>query len=557
MRRVVIAGSLLFAAITVAGGYLYSTDWKLFQFSGTRLMTDLGQPDALIRTTSLAALPRDLLKIPVARDVLTEDLAFYYEQNEDRLGLEGAIKRIAFEHELQWTDRLLQTILDAPADIALWRDGKGALRHFAFVMERNTLAKVLQELGTIAAKDGQLKLAGKIDVGMGSANLYALELNPRRTLLISSLGNRVVVLSDPGLVLDKDSRVVSSAENAIARWLQQPDALARQFALVTAPQASGKPAKPQHTIVVGAPALALGYADFVPAFKGLRLDFGDAPGMAALIDEKAARPGGLGDRALWLAAPANPGACLLLPLNWEKARNILSRANSSLELSADTLAALDGPALACWYRESSLYAPVFIARIAKNVENRNAVVESVAAWALAGKLQAEAPKAAVRKGGTGKAGAADAGSRDQPGTMMWRADAAPAAMAGQDKRLHFAMPTVGVHDDYIVFSPDGALVKLVLDTLRHAHPSVADQMPVSNLMLAQFTPRRLADMVEREALATLRQDDSPELLAIAQSQLPAHTRALAAYPPYRLELVPGKASAGWHPIAWEAQKERQ
>src|SRR5664279_5446982 len=66
------------------------------------LKLDLSRPDALIRTQSLSSLPRDLLTIPLARDVLREDFLFYYEQTEDRLGLKGTLRRIAYEHELGW-----------------------------------------------------------------------------------------------------------------------------------------------------------------------------------------------------------------------------------------------------------------------------------------------------------------------------------------------------------------------------------------------------------------------------------------------------------------------
>jgi uncharacterized protein YfaA (DUF2138 family) len=55
------------------------------------LNLDLSRPDALIRTDSLSRLPPDLLKLPVARDVLTEDFVDYYERHENRLSLAGTI----------------------------------------------------------------------------------------------------------------------------------------------------------------------------------------------------------------------------------------------------------------------------------------------------------------------------------------------------------------------------------------------------------------------------------------------------------------------------------
>ena len=231
MHRMWIVAGLILVATGSTAAYQRGSHWKIFHYPGTRLMVDLGEPDALIRTTSLAQLPKDLLKAPVAKDVLTEDLAFYYEQHEDQLGLKGAIKRIAYEHELDWSDRLLAAVMDEPAEVALWRDGKGALRHFAIVMQRNALAKVMQQAAQVALKDTQLKFAAEIEHSAGKAQVLALEINPRRTLLLVTQGDRIIVLSDPGLLFDKDNKMVPEARTAVINWLTQQGTLTRIWAL--------------------------------------------------------------------------------------------------------------------------------------------------------------------------------------------------------------------------------------------------------------------------------------------------------------------------------------
>ena len=92
----VVAVALLGAAFAAYRHF----GWNRATLGASRLMVDLAAPDAVIASASLSKLPRDLLKVPVLRDVLTEDLVFYYEQHEDRLGLAGAVKRIAWEHNL-------------------------------------------------------------------------------------------------------------------------------------------------------------------------------------------------------------------------------------------------------------------------------------------------------------------------------------------------------------------------------------------------------------------------------------------------------------------------
>lgn len=119
------------AVVLVACLSLYrSVGWAVYAGPVKSVVLDLSRPDVLIRTRKLSSLPRDLLKVPIARDLLTEDFVFYYEGHPDRLGIKGSLRRIAYEHQLQWRDEVLQWVFDQPADIALWRAGDGTLKHW-------------------------------------------------------------------------------------------------------------------------------------------------------------------------------------------------------------------------------------------------------------------------------------------------------------------------------------------------------------------------------------------------------------------------------------------
>ena len=155
-------------------------------FSGLNL--DLSTPDAIIVTKSLSSLPKDLLTIPLARDVLREDFLFYYEQNEDRLGISGALRRIAYEHELGWGDQLIRMVLDEPAEVALWRDADGSLKHFAISVSRSSFTRLLEESGKIALKDSQMTVAGSLKVDGDKVPVYALAYGHNRTLLFAAHG---------------------------------------------------------------------------------------------------------------------------------------------------------------------------------------------------------------------------------------------------------------------------------------------------------------------------------------------------------------------------------
>ncbi len=86
----------------------------------------LAQPDVWVHSQNFALLPHDLLQVPMLKALLTEDFVYFYAQDQDWLSLQGAMRRISFEHELNWTDSVIKNIADAPADIYMWHDDSRA-----------------------------------------------------------------------------------------------------------------------------------------------------------------------------------------------------------------------------------------------------------------------------------------------------------------------------------------------------------------------------------------------------------------------------------------------
>jgi uncharacterized protein YfaA (DUF2138 family) len=504
-----------------------------------RVPLDLSRPEAVIRTSSLARLPRDLLRLPIASDVLTEDLAFYYEQHEDRLALGGALRRIAYEHQLEWSDALLQAALDEPAEIGLWRDGKGALRRFALVLDRNALATVLQELAAVALKDRQLQIAGEISLEGYSTPVYSLTLSPRRSLLIVSGGERILVLSDPWMLLDQDGKVMVAAQRAIANWLGNPGVLASAFQIENSPQA------PAHSLAIGAQALALGYAAFVPSFKALRFDYSATAGWSIQMWMDSAAPAAKArdEAQTWKVLPVNPSACVQLPLDWNVVLNVMGVAKIA---AADTneLALREGSAVACWYRESNLYSPLFVLRLQATPKDRDAIVRTLAEWAL--RLPSSGKGSGEEKAATTSEAAPGSSAPPKPeiraGVLRWQ----PAGEA----RAGMPVPTVAAKGDYLFFSPDPALVDRALDTLARRNPSVSDQMAEARDTLAFITPRSLAPMIEREALAALSRPGDANMRAAVQTHLAPRMQALARYPAYRLTFGARPPAQGWRSVEW-------
>ena len=492
-----------------------------------RLKLDLSSPDALIVTSSLSSLPRDLLTIPLARDVLREDFLFYYEQNEDRLGIKGALRRIAYEHELGWGDQLIRMVLDEPADVALWRDADGSLKHFAISVTRNNLTRLLEESGKIALKDTQMTLAGELAVDGAKVPVYALAYGHKRTLLFAAHGKRLVILSHPGMVYggkggkDADSKASDAVAAMLAADPKKHMGLRQQFGLEEKGVAG-------HSVAVKAGFLSFGYQPFFGALAALRFDFSKGLwSTRALIDAARLTAGGYDNRALWPALPHNPAACFALPADWAAMQPVLEKLSDSSPMPLAPLAEqFSGPAAVCWYGSSRLYTPLFIATRKGGVANDEVLGHLYAA------AVGDTKAGDIKKTASGKA-------------QLWQRSV---TMSIGEKQ-----PTLAVSGQTVLFSPDAALVEQALKVGRKQAPAIADGLRDASRTVGLISPAALAELMRKETYDALPTADQPVLRAAADVHLAPRLEALKNYPPYRLVLksVP-TSGASWQPVEWQA-----
>lgn len=468
-KKWAIAGGAIVVAALAIG--IATFDYARYGGQINALGVDLRQPAAYLVTPSLTALSRDLVKAPMLRELLTEDFVFYYESHEDKLGLAGAIKRVAYEHETTLTDDLMALALDQPAEVALWADDRGAARHWALAMTRGALAKAIQGLGAIAAKDKQLTLVAEVPLaafGLQTVPVYALSLSPRRTLAIASRGNRVVVLSDPGLLFDNARQPDPEAAKVLAKLLSGDEGDQGLWRGHFGLGAAGN----GHTLVAGGSLLALGYHRFMPALQALRVEVAPGgTGMRSWIRQGAAWPA-----SPWAALPAQPAACAALPIDWAVARTVLSGGSGDTASALGEMAkSFDGPAAVCWYGKSQLHTPLLVAHAtgpAPSAETQEAFMQ----WWL--------PKGAAWEGGQ-KAAAITApyGALKQADASTYRA----------------AFRRAG---DWWLFSPDEALVSKAEDAIARRYPSIADTAGAA-APIAVAAPAQIAELMKRETLAVL------------------------------------------------------
>ncbi len=518
----IIAGGVAVSVAAIAAYAVFG--WKGMGGVGS-LNLDLSKPDAMIVTKSLASLPRDLLTIPLARDVLREDFLFYYEQNEDRLGISGALRRIAYEHQLGWGDQLIRMVLDEPAEVALWRDADGSLKHFAISVSRNSFTRLLEESGKIALKDSQMKVAGSLKVDGDKVPVYALAYGHNRTLLFAAHGKRLVILSHPGMMYDGED-ADGQAEDVVTDMLdddpKKNQALRQRFKL-DAQAADG------HSVAVKADFLSFGYQPFFGALDALRFDFSKGQWRTqALVDAARLQPGGYDNKALWPMLPHNPAACFALPADWAAMEPVLERvgkkANAELAKLGEQLA---GPAAVCWYGSSRLYTPLIIATRKQGAAGDElfgalytAAVGNVAAGAVA------------KTAGKG-------------GETLWQRDVT--TPIGVQK------PTLAISGQTVLFSPDAALVQQALAVGRKQSPAIADRLNDASRTIGLIAPSALSDLIRKETFDALPTSREPVLRAAADVHLVPRLEALKKYPPYRLVLTSlPKSGAAWQPVEWQA-----
>jgi uncharacterized protein YfaA (DUF2138 family) len=495
---------------------------------------DIHLPDALIRSHSLSKLPSDLLRIPLARDVLTEEFVTYYEQNESRLALSGTLRRIAYEHKLDFPERLLESVLDEPAEVALWRDDAGRLKDFVVVLSRNYLARIIQTLlpAVVKASDMQLSSMGKLDDS--DVDILILEYGVGRQLLLLSKGERIIALSNPAMLFT-DAETQSEKAVEIIRELlaggKSASPFARHFSLET-PLAEKK-----HELTFGARAFALNYESFVPGLAALSLAF-DEQGKwqsAALLDGVAWRNDG--SKNLWAVLPHGASFCASAPLNWTQMASLLEELNTHRDQPTEPeafTANFSGSAAVCWYKGARLYTPLFAAHLnAEADEKKVQEFFDLAAQAI----RTEESKTSM-----------------EADSALWQGEIASRFGSPGDNGKRSLKPALAIQRDIVLFSPDAELVENALAVAAKRYPALSDSFRAGkDAPLAFIDPEALASLLRNEIFIALPRDEEALFRNAAEAYLVPRLEALARYPAQHIGLPKTVRNDGlaWYPLKWQ------
>ncbi|MBS1158428.1 MAG: hypothetical protein H6R15_847 [Proteobacteria bacterium] len=473
------------------GAYRY---WhRLPHYQGVSpLQVDLRHPEMLLATRNLADLPKAIAATPVLAGLVDEELVFHYEEDEARLSIEGTLRRLAYEHDLDLADHFLASLLAAPAEIGLWRSGKGRPEHFVAKLERGTLGKLAEALARIAGDDRQLKQAGKFSLAGDEVTLYTLDYGAGRTLAFAGRGENWVFLSDPRLALDEEGQLSGDAEAVLGDLLDGGHPW--QASLPYAKSA-------QHSLVIGKAAFALDYGHFLPALAGLRLDHENGSWRAALRLDTKYLPGGHDTAAIWRALPLGAAFCSALPVDWSAARAPLAALLGNDAASEPTLAALDPIAAVCWYADSRLAAPLFVARSGKELPPG------------AGPLLAQLAEKAW------SAKAEPVASQDDK-NPIYVATVASRHGLRQESGSERAFPVaLARHRELIFFSPDRRLVDAALAVAAKRAAALGDEPGLAGAGWLVVDPALVARLLRAEVQEVLPADEESFFREVARSRL--------------------------------------
>ncbi len=560
----------------------------------------LAQPDVWVHSQNFALLPHDLLKVPLLKALLTEDFVYFYAQDEDWLSLQGAMRRISFEHELNWSDTLLKNIADAPADLYMWHDDSHALRYWALSIERDSLTTVAQSLAKLKlAADKQLHEIGRVSISGDDIPVLRVSLSANRQMVFAAHNKRMVLMSDAAMASQNGDGLDDQAQTLIKRLLAE-DADTRAQ-VVSEWQVSVKAQsveESKQTIMVSNRLFAQGYAAFIPSLRAVRFDF-DGKTWASQANVTPVTF----DPKIWTYLPANAAFCASAPVDWAQVQKAVDAA-SSLAVKPKLAEEFSPTGAVCWYaeKEDNILQPLFVGlrhsgkttveplytlfdwavasnqehmkdvralrrqkqQLIKELANNQASLNEINQEKINPKLNAEqkaSEEAWLAERKTTAQAAVDkvesALEEIEPQIMAAiEATATPAKAAKEMQSENNGKFTVlsrklGIEKDsdnnpklafgeqVVYFSTNQALIKRAVSTAQKNYPNLAESAKEISPTAQQFLyvePKKLATLLQRTAEDALPLEGKPKLRAAYDFHMPARLQALQKQPAFSLML---------------------
>lgn len=373
-KKWVIAGFLM--ALIAAAAFAFKVPHAKLE----QEPINLSQPDVWVHSQNFSLLAHDLLQVPLLKSLLTEDFLYFYAQDEDWMSLQGAMRRISFEHDLNWSDSLLKNIASAPADVYMWHDDTHALRYWALSLERDQLTTIAQKLAVLKlTADKQLHEIAQISIDGDDVPILRVTLSAQRQMVLAAHDKRLVLLSDVSMASFEGDDLDEGAEQLIKNLLAK-DAATRAK-VVSEWQVAGKTSSEhefQQTIFLSNRFFAQGYGTYVPSVRALRFDYNGKNWLT-----EANLTSSSFDANIWTHLPANAAFCVSLPIDWAAAQKALDDADE-LSVKPNLASEFAASGAACWYAEENddITQPLFVV-LRKSEKDSTDALTALFDWGVA------------------------------------------------------------------------------------------------------------------------------------------------------------------------------
>jgi uncharacterized protein YfaA (DUF2138 family) len=492
------------------------------QFGGSvnALNIDLQHPDILVRSARLSDLPKDLAQSPLLRGVLSPEVVHYYEDHPTRLSVLGTLKRLAYDYQLTWADQVLSSSIAAPAELALWRDGKGRPEYFMLVLQKNLLTQVLDPLSKLTLNDEQLSIAGELPTHQGTATVYALKISQRNHWLLVGLKNKLIVLSDPGLLLQGNDKLSREASKVITAALEAGDTQASPLA---AELGLGPLQSLKQQIVARADYLSMGYQHFFPGLDAVRVDEqrDGSWGVSAKVTPEALTTWKATAKPLWAAMPRGSALCVAMPVDWSLATPLLGAV--AKPDTAAVLNALNPVSATCWNSAGGLYAPILAAQFKGTP---GAQYDPALKALLADVTRKKAGKGSGAADGAAIAPTSEKALSAPAQGKLWRRTIPHELGAIKQAGVKANVVSVARNGSTVLASVDERAINQALNVASKTYPAMGDERGVPGTPVLSIDGAELARLLEAQTWQTLSPQTVPTFYRVAKQLLPARLQAL-------------------------------
>lgn len=493
----------------------------------------------VIQSRTLSQLPKDILAVPLLKTLLTEEFVFYYEQNESRLTLEGAFRRIAYERGMGVGDEIIAYALNTPAEVALWKNKDGKLKDFLLMLPKKGLLRFTEALARLALNDTQLAAASTLNLDGGKEyTVWRIQHTPHRAIFFVVLNDYIAVFTDSSLLdMGKDG----ARRDHIGQFLRSlgPHTLGSWLGL---PPLQGK-----HALAVRGSYLSFGYQCFFPALETVRFDYGEKEGVSGWTTSILSFTPFTPPDTLWNRVPAASALCLALPVDKSRLLGYLQLLSSDPELP-QLVESLRPPAALCWYGESQLHTPLAVLPLENTKESWQPLLTKLFTQAVGTAEVGGSPLPVEEVASPSGQGQIWRRSVSSPHGIL---DAGQSPMGKEMRSKRYFPVTSALAHDTLIFSPDPTLVDRTLAVLNKNYPPLSDvlgkSLPPVSVVLA---PKPLAVLLKKALSDSLPPAREQVFRTSVEKRFFPLLETLGEMPP--VVLATPRETGTWEPLSWHS-----